>query len=66
MPPYAVKVFSDDPRHPIETLYVRRACRVMALLPVVLARHASCHRVRVYAGETLLFSVDGRGENVFD
>lgn len=61
---YALKVFHEGELLPVETVTVSAAADVTDTIPMLLKKHAGCHRIHVYAGHALLFSVDCNGDTV--
>lgn len=44
-----------------DCVVLHRGAEVVAAVPGILARHAGCERIVVYAEQTRLFSVDRQG-----
>lgn len=63
---YTLRVFNPGDVSPIEIVGVERAVDLVDLIPVLLARHSECHRIRAYLHETFLFAVDCHGQNAPD
>lgn len=63
---YTSKVMREGELYPTRTLTRNTAADVIAAIPEPLEKHPGYHRVHVYAGVGLIFSVDCGGKNVTD